>query len=113
MADRGFNIAEIAGTYGARLEIPSFTKGKEQIRAEEIENTWMIVKVGIHVERVIGNLRKKDSLLDQTLPIDFLITEKGKKVPTLDKLVHIARALKICVLLLFPWIKRYEGLVQW
>ena len=73
----------------------------------------MIVKVGIHVERVIGNLRKKDSLLDQTLPIDFLITEKGKKVPTLDKLVHIARALKICVLLLFPWIKRYEGLVQW
>ena len=46
-----------------------------------------------HVERVIGNLCKKYSFLDQTLPIDFLITEKDKKVPTLDKLVHIACAL--------------------
>ena len=26
MADRGFNIAETVGTYGARLEIPSFTQ---------------------------------------------------------------------------------------
>ena len=88
MADRGFNIAETVGTYGARLEIPSFTKGKEQLRAEETESTRMIANVRIHVERVIENLRKNNSLLDQTLPIDFLITEKGKKVPTLDKLVH-------------------------
>ena len=111
MTDRGFNIAETVGTYGARLKIPSFTKGKEQLRAEEIESTKMIANVRMHVERVIGNLRKKDSLLDQALPIDFLITEKDKKVPTLDKLVHIACAL-ICVLLLFPWIKHYEALVQ-
>ena len=88
MADRGFNIAETVGTYGARLEIPSFTKGKEQLRAEETESTRMIANVRIHVERVIENLRKNNSLLDQTLPIDFLINEKGKKVPTLDKLVH-------------------------
>ena len=30
MAYRGFNIAETVATHGARLEIPSFTKGKEQ-----------------------------------------------------------------------------------
>ena len=29
MANRGFNIAETVGTYGARLEISSFTKGNE------------------------------------------------------------------------------------
>ena len=32
MADRGFNIAETLGTFGANLEIPSFTKGKSQLR---------------------------------------------------------------------------------
>ena len=91
--DRGFNIVEIVGMYGAILEIPSFAKGKEQLRAEEIESTRMIANVWNHVERVIGNLHKKYSLLDQTLPIDYLITEKDEKVPTLDKLVHITYAL--------------------
>ena len=56
MADRGFNIAENVGTYGARLEIPSFTKGKEQLRAEEIESTMMIANVPIHVDRVVRNI---------------------------------------------------------
>ena len=93
MVDHGFNIAETVGTYGARLEIASFTKGKEQLRAEEIKSTRMIANIQIHVECVIGNLCKKYLLLDQTLPIDFLITEKDKKVQTLDKLVHIACAL--------------------
>ena len=64
IADRGFKIAETIGTYGARLEIPSLTKGKEQLRAEEIESTRMIANVRMHVERVIGNLRKKDSLFN-------------------------------------------------
>ena len=53
----------------------------------------MTANVWIHVERVIGNLRKNYSLLDQSLPIDFLITENGKNVAPLDKLVHIACAL--------------------
>ena len=48
----------------------------------------------IYVERVIGNLYKKYSLfLDQTLPVDFLITEKDKKVSALDKLRCNARAV--------------------
>ena len=49
MADRGFNIAETVSTYGARLEIPSFTKEKEQLIAEEIESTRMIADVRMHV----------------------------------------------------------------
>ena len=71
MADRGFNIAENVGTYGARLEIPSFTKGKEQLRAEETESARMIAIVRIHAERGIGDLCKKYFLLDQTLQSIF------------------------------------------
>ena len=37
MAGRGFNIAETLGTLGAKLEIPSFTKGQDQMRAEDVE----------------------------------------------------------------------------
>ena len=56
MADRGFNMAETLGTFGANLEIPSFTKGQCQLQPEEVEETRTIANVRIHVERVIGNL---------------------------------------------------------
>ena len=47
MADCGFNIAETIGTYGARLQIPSFTKGKSQLSANEVEKTRVIANVRI------------------------------------------------------------------
>ena len=45
MADRGFNIAETLGTFGAKLEIPSFTKGQSQLRPEVVEETRTIANV--------------------------------------------------------------------
>ena len=42
MADRGFSIVETLGTLGAKLEIPSFTKGQDQMRAEDVEDTRVI-----------------------------------------------------------------------
>ena len=45
MADRGFNIAETLGTFGAKLEIPSFTKGQSQLSPEEVEETRTIANV--------------------------------------------------------------------
>ena len=92
MSDRGFNIAETLGTCGARLEIPSFTKGKSQLSANEFEKTRVIANVCIHVDRVIGILRKKYSILNKTLPIDFLLSENDE-IPTLDKIVHVSCAL--------------------
>ena len=92
MADRGFNTAETLGTCGARLEIPSFTKAKSQLSANEVEKTRVIANVHIHVERVIGILRKKYSILNKTLPIDFLLSENDE-IPTSDKIVHVSCAL--------------------
>ena len=95
MADRDFNIAETLGTLGAKLEIPSFTKGQDQMTAEDVEDTRVIANVRIHVERVIGNLRKKYSILNGTLPIDYLFSKSDgtEKLTTLDKIVHVACAL--------------------
>ena len=71
----GFNVAETLGTLEAKLEIPSFTKGQHQMRAEDVEDTHTIANVRIHGERVIGNLRKKYSILNGTFPIDYLLSK--------------------------------------
>ena len=67
------------GTSEAKLEIPSFTKAQDQLRAVEVEDTRVIANVRIHVERVIGNLRKKYSILNETLPIDYLLSKGDGK----------------------------------
>lgn len=56
LADRGFDISESVGMMQARLHIPAFTKGKDQLSPLEIEETR---NVRIHVERVIGAVRQK------------------------------------------------------
>ena len=45
MADRGFNISETIGTYGAQLVIPSFTRRKKQLNPGDVEMTRRIVNV--------------------------------------------------------------------
>ena len=90
MADRGFSVLETLGTLRKKLEIPSFTKGQDQMRPDDVEDTLVIANVRIHVERVIGNLRKKYSILNGTLPIDYLLSKGDgtEKLITLDKIVH-------------------------
>ena len=65
------------------------------MRADDVEDTRLIANVRIYVERVIGNLRKKYSILNGTLPIDYLLSKGDgtEKLITLDKIVHIACAL--------------------
>ena len=81
--------------YFANLEIPSFTQGQDQMRADDVEDTRVIANVRIHVERVIGNLRKKYSILNGTLPKDYLLPKGDgtEKLTTLDKIMHVPCAL--------------------
>ena len=93
MADRGFNIGDVIGSFGANLVIPSFTKGKSQLTVVEVEQTREIVNVRIHVERVIGLLRQKFTILNSNIPIDFLKQSEGDELTTLDKMVHTCCSL--------------------
>lgn len=93
LADRGFDIKESVGLYCATIQLPSFTKGKKQLSGIEVEQTRRIANVRIHVERVIGNVRKKYSLLSQCQPIDFLICKPDEQVTMLDKIVTVACSL--------------------
>ena len=94
LADRGFNVAECLGSVGASLHIPSFTRGKTQLSPSEVEKTRSIANVCIHVERVIGAVQQRFSILSATgiLPKE-LIQQKGGDVVILDAVVTVCCGL--------------------
>ena len=92
LADRGFNIEESVGLMCAELKIPAFTKGKAQLSPMEVETTRKIAHVRIHVERVIGLVRNKYTILQGPLPLDFLCSE-GNDIPVVDKIATVCCAL--------------------
>ena len=93
LADRGFNIQDDLAVIGARLEIPSFTKGKTQLSKAEVEKSRRLSRVRIHVERVIGQLRIKYKILQQTLPMTLIKRPSDQEVATIDKILLVTAAL--------------------
>ena len=67
LADRGFDISDSVGMQQAKLYIPSFAKGKYQLAAIEVEETLCIANVRNHVERVIGCVPQKFTILQGRL----------------------------------------------
>ncbi len=88
LADRGFDIADSVGSYCSSLKLPAFTKGKTQLSGIGVEQSRKIANVRIHVERVIGNIRQKYSILSATQPIDFVCS--NETVTILDKIVYVS-----------------------
>ena len=76
MADRGFDIEDSVGLYAACLQIPSFTKGKPQLSPLDIETTRSLANVRIHVERVIGTVHQKYTILGHSvIPIHYVMSD--------------------------------------
>lgn len=92
MADRGFNVADELALCGAHLVIPAFTRGKAQLSKEK---TRQIARVRIHVERVIGQMRKKYKILQHTLPIKLIQcpSDSDKPYCMIDKIITVTAAL--------------------
>ena len=93
MVDRGFTIDECLALKRAQLAIPTFTKGKSQLDPIDVEKTRGIANVRIHVERVIGLLRRKYTILEGILPTDFLMSSQQDKVPLIDHIITVCSAL--------------------
>ena len=96
LADRGFTIAESVMFQQEQLAIPSFTKGKDQLDPVDVEKTTRIANVCTHVERVIGLLCRKYSILSRIWPIDFLISNpngsQGEATPMIDRVINVSPA---------------------
>ena len=65
-ADLGFDIEEAVALKGAKLHIPAFTRGKPQPSAKDVHDARGIANVRLHVERVIGHVRRKYTILSAT-----------------------------------------------
>ena len=97
LADHGFTIAESVMFQQTQLTIPAFTKGKDQLDPVDVEKTRGIANVCIHVERVIGLLRRKYTILSGILPIDYLMSSPGgsqeEATPMIDRIINVSAAL--------------------
>ena len=96
LADRGFNVQDSVGLYCAEITIPPFTKGKKQLSKLEIDSARQLSRVRIHVERVIGLLRQKYTILESTLPINMIMCDSETDCSMIDKIVNICCALCNC-----------------
>ncbi len=76
----------------ANVKIPAFTKGKSQLGLLDVEDRRHIASLRIHVERVIGCVRQKYSILNGPLPIDFLMKRDNDVIPLIDKIVFVSCA---------------------
>lgn len=92
LADRGFLIGESVGLCSATLHIPPFTKGRDQLCSAEVESTRQLANVRIHVERVIGLVRNKYSILKGPLPITMLRADINGTTQV-DKIAGVCCAL--------------------
>ena len=67
LAHRGFNIHDSASMYCAQVKLPPFTRGKKQLSKAQVDVSRQLSRVRIHVERIIGAVRQKYTILQSTL----------------------------------------------
>ena len=96
LADRGFNIHDSAGLYCAEVKLPTFTRGKKQLSKADVDFSRQLSRVRIHVERIIGLVRQKYTILQSTLPVNLIMCDEEEDTSTVDKIVAICCALCNC-----------------
>ena len=96
LADRGFDIADDIGLHGGDLAIPAFTRGKSQLTQREVEFSQRLARVRIHVERVIGLMKNKYTILQGTLPVSLV---KHKDKDSHSELANVDKILIACAAL--------------
>ena len=103
LADRGFTVGVSVGLHCAELVIPPFTRGKKQLSRVEIERSRQLSRLRIHVERVIGSLRQKYTILQSILPVKLLMHDDVPGTCTLDKIVVVCSARCNCCTSVVPF----------
>ena len=89
LADRGFTCSDYARMAMATVKVPPFTKGKRQLEKIEVDWSREISLVRIHVERIIGVLKQKYTILQNVLPISLIQDENDETQSTIDKIVTV------------------------
>jgi hypothetical protein len=73
--------------------MPAFTRGKTQLSQRDAEMSKKLSKVRIHVERVIGLLKNKYTLLQGKLPINILKLKYDTSESNIDRILVVCASL--------------------
>ena len=103
--NRGFTIEDSVGLYCARVCVPPFTRGRKQLTRCEVDRVREISHERIHEEKVIGQLKKKYTILQSVIPIILLQNRTG--TCTIDCIFTVCAALCNMCNLLFHLINHY------
>lgn len=68
MADKGFDIRDLTGKLGLKLNIPIFLRSREQFEVDEIITNQKIASTRIHVERFISRIKTN---FDKPIPLSM------------------------------------------
>ena len=90
LADRGFTVNDDIRLHG---EITAFTRGKVQLTQRYVEVSNKLSQVRIHVERVIGLLKNKYTILQGIIPIAMLKHKEDSNVCNIDKIIFVCASL--------------------
>lgn len=95
LADTGFKLGDFFEMRHAHLEIPAFVYLQQQLHPLEVERTRKLANVRIHVERVIGLLKRKFLILHYTIPMSLLAKNKlgSDKSSVIEKIMIVCSAL--------------------
>ncbi|XP_059405919.1 uncharacterized protein LOC132140883 [Carassius carassius] len=93
LADRGIDIKDSVGLVCAEVKIPASTRGCSQLEAKDVEETRRIAHLRVHVERMIGCVRTKYSILNGIVPVSMVLPCQGEDMTFLDKIVTVCCAL--------------------
>ena len=108
LANYGFTLTEDFAVHGAKLELLAFTRGKTQLTQCEIEKSEQLSMVRIHVERVIGLLKDKFTILNESLPVDVLKHKHDIEVANMRNfllyVVHLLILKQICCVLSMHYV---------
>ena len=85
LADHGFTID--GAVHGAKLRIPSFTRGKKQLSQREVEQSQQLARVRTHVERIIGLMKNKFTILKGPLSVNLLKHKQDED----DKILNVLK----------------------
>ena len=82
LVDREFDIKDSVGLYCATVTLPAFMRGKRQL-------IGIHLGIGVHVKRVLGNLRQIYSFLSTTQSVDYLLCKAGDNVTIIYKIISL------------------------
>ena len=85
MADRGFLIQKEFEAWKIKVIMPHFTRGQKQMTQQQVQESRSLARVRIHVERVIGRMRRQFAILSNVLPLNL--------VPQVDNIAVICAGL--------------------